>query len=285
MYFSVGVAGRTRSVLGVPEQSEGREEERDPMGRGLCTKAVSSLRGARRRPRPSHSQADCPAPSAVLVIVYAAVYNLCVCVCLACIASASLDDRLQRLLPAAAPGVSRLLKTEAGNFSFAAVCNTPTGPGGGDLSDRHDGSLLRHTRTQEQFRAANYRRASRPLGPLTEAPVPALRILSGTRLPWELLTPALHARALPLHHLDEAAEVQHGHAAPATPVARHRCCWHISSRQNMSTLCHPAFCGTTSLVNDPIRAFGTNPRPAPRPGPCQPITRRLHVLALAELGP
>lgn len=26
----------------------------------------------------------------------------------------------------------------------------------------------------------------------------------------------------------------------------------------MSTLCHPAFCGTTSLVNDPIRAFGTN---------------------------
>ncbi|EMD86424.1 hypothetical protein COCC4DRAFT_59850 [Bipolaris maydis ATCC 48331] len=223
------------------------------------------------------SQADCPAPSAVLVIVYAAVYNLCVCTVLV--------SRLQRLLPAAAPGVSRLLKTEAGNFSFAAVCNTPTGPGGGDLSDRHDGSLLRHTRTQEQFRAANYRRASRPLGPLTEAPVPALRILSGTRLPWELLTPALHARALPLHHLDEAAEVQHGHAAPATPVARHRCCWHISSRQNMSTLCHPAFCGTTSLVNDPIRAFGTNPRPAPRPGPCQPITRRLHVLALAELGP
>ncbi|KAJ6275243.1 hypothetical protein PSV08DRAFT_244272 [Bipolaris maydis] len=268
MYFSVGVAGRTRSVLGVPEQSEGREEERDPMGRGLCTKAVSSLRGARRRPRPSHRYV----PSWL-----AGTYSLS--------KPTPRHPRLQRLLPAAAPGVSRLLKTEAGNFSFAAVCNTPTGPGGGDLSDRHDGSLLRHTRTQEQFRAANYRRASRPLGPLTEAPVPALRILSGTRLPWELLTPALHARALPLHHLDEAAEVQHGHAAPATPVARHRCCWHISSRQNMSTLCHPAFCGTTSLVNDPIRAFGTNPRPAPRPGPCQPITRRLHVLALAELGP
>ncbi|EUC36240.1 hypothetical protein COCCADRAFT_34390 [Bipolaris zeicola 26-R-13] len=84
---------------------------------------------------------------------------------------------------------------------------------------------------QEQFRAANYRSASRPLGPLTEAPVPALQL-------------------------------QHGHTAPAPPVARHRCCCccccHISSRQNMSTLCHPAFCGTTSLVNDPIRAFGTN---------------------------
>ncbi|XP_014562146.1 hypothetical protein COCVIDRAFT_33001 [Bipolaris victoriae FI3] len=89
-------------------------------------------------------------------------------------------------------------------------------------------SLLRHTRTQEQFRAANYRSASRPLGPLTEAPVPALQL-------------------------------QHGHTAPAPPVARHCCCCcHISLRQNMSTLCHPAFCGTTSLVNDPIRAFGTN---------------------------